>query len=365
VSAPGPEPQRVLVVGGAGFIGSHVVDQLVAAGREVRVLDLLHPLAHAGEPGYLNPGAEYVWGDLRDPEATARAVTGVDAVSHQAAMVGLGAGNGDLAAYVAHNGLATAVLLEALQRARFRGRLVLAASMAVYGEGRYRCPDHGLVAPAPRRADHLAQGLFEPPCSHCGRPLEPEAVPETAAPDPRSVYAATKLHQEHLCGIWSRETGATAIALRYHNVYGPRMPRDTPYAGVASIFRSALAAGQAPVVFEDGGQLRDFVHVADVARANLLALGAPDAASGPINVASGTPRSVGELAASLARARGGPEPRISGEFRLGDVRHVFAATERARARLGFEAAVELEAGMVELATAPLRDPVASALADAV
>jgi dTDP-L-rhamnose 4-epimerase len=345
---------RILVVGGAGFIGSHVVDELVAAGREVRVLDVLHPLAHSSEPSYLNPAAEYLWGDVREPATAAAAVAGVDAVSHQAAMVGIGVDMGDVAAYASHNDLGTAVLLGALHEARFAGRLVLGSSMAVYGEGRYRCARHGVVAPAPRDADRLARGEFEPRCARCDARLAPEPVPETAATDPRNVYAATKLHQEHLCAAWARETEATAITLRYHNVYGPRMPRETPYAGVASIFRSALAAGRAPHVFEDGAQLRDFVHVADVARANLLALDAPREVPGPVNVASGTPHSVGDLARELSRALHGPRPKATGEFRLGDVRHVFAATERARQRLGFEAVVDFESGVAEFATAPLR-----------
>jgi dTDP-L-rhamnose 4-epimerase len=358
VTASGHEPpRRVLVVGGAGFIGSHVVDQLVAAGREVRVLDSLHPLAHAGEPGYLNPVAEYVWGDVRDPGAVQRAVDGVDAVSHQAAMVGMGTDIADIGAYVAHNDLGTAVLLEALARRGFGGRLVLAGSMAVYGEGGYRCAEHGAVSAAPREPDLLSRGMFEPRCPGCARTLEPEPVPEAAAAEPRNVYAATKLHQEHLCRAWARETAASAVALRYHNVYGPRMPRDTPYAGVASIFRSALAAGRAPAVFEDGHQLRDFVHVADVARANLLALDAPGVPDGAYNVASGTPRTVGELAAALGRALGGPAPRATGEFRLGDVRHVFASITRARELLAFEPRVAFEAGVAEFARAELRDPV--------
>jgi dTDP-L-rhamnose 4-epimerase len=361
VSPGGAEqPGRILIVGGAGFVGSRVVDELVMAGREVRVLDLLHPLAHSGEPSYLNPAAEYLWGDIRDPEIAAAAVAGIDAVSHQAAMVGIGIDMGDVAAYASHNDLGTAILLGALHEARFAGRLVLASSMAVYGEGSYRCAEHGVVAPAPREAARLARGEFEPRCARCDAPLTPEPVSETAPTDPRNVYAATKLHQEHLCAAWARESGAAAIALRYHNVYGPRMPRETPYAGVASIFRSALAAGRAPLLFEDGDQLRDFVHVADVARANLLALDAPREVCGPVNVASGTPRSVGDLARELSRALDGPRPKATGEFRLGDVRHVFASAERARQRLGFEALVDFEPGVAEFATAPLRAAVPAA-----
>ena len=270
----------ILVTGGAGFIGSHVVDALLEAGEEVRVLDAFLPAAHRERPAYLDPAADLIEGDLRDPAVAERAVAGVSHVCHQAAMVGLGVDLGDMPAYVGHNDLATAELLRALAARRFDGRLVLASSMVVYGEGRYACPEHGVVAPGPRRAADLDAGRFEPPCPHCDRPLAPRSVPEDAPLDPRSVYAATKVAQEHLCAAFSRETGVPVTALRYHNVYGPRMPRDTPYAGVASIFRSALAAGRAPRVFEDGGQRRDFVHVRDVARANLLALTAPEPVPG-------------------------------------------------------------------------------------
>jgi dTDP-L-rhamnose 4-epimerase len=342
----------ILVTGGAGFIGSHVVDALLDAGQEVRVLDVLLPAAHRERPDYLDPRAEWIEGDVRDPDAVARAVDGAAAVSHQAAMVGLGIDIGDVADYVAHNDLGTAVLLRALGSAGFAGRLVLASSMVVYGEGRYACPAHGVVRPPPRHASDLDAGRFEPPCPVCGAPLEPRAVPEDAPADPRNVYAATKLAQEHLCAAFARETRATVTALRYHNVYGPRMPRDTPYAGVASIFRSALAAGERPRVFEDGGQRRDFVNVRDVARANLLALG--DTPPGAYNVASGTPRTVLDMAQALTRAFDGPAPTVTGEWRAGDVRHVFASTQAAADRLGFRAAEDFDEGMREFAAARLR-----------
>ena len=344
--------ERILVTGGAGFVGSHLVDDLVEAGHRVRVLDLLHDLAHDGKPDYLNPEAEYLWGDVRDERVVRRAVEGIGAVSHQAAMVGLGADFADVAGYVSHNSLGTAVLLRALHAAGFDGRLVLASSMVVYGEGCYRCVRHGGVSPASRSVEDLAAGSFDPACPRCGEALEPLAIGETEAADPRNVYAATKLGQEHLCASYARESGASFAALRYHNVYGPRMPRDTSYAGVASIFRSELAAGRAPRVFEDGRQLRDFVHVGDVARANRIALAG--GAEGAFNVCSGRPRSVGELAAELARAMAGPAPRVTGEFRLGDVRHVFASPALAAERLGFEAVVPFAAGVAEFAAAPLR-----------
>src|SRR3954451_22423149 len=238
----------ILVTGGAGFIGSHVADALLEAGEDVRVLDAFLPAAHRERPGYLDPRAELIEGDVRDPDVVARAVEGVSAVSHQAAMVGLGVDIGDIADYVAHNDLGTAVLLRALAARGFAGRLVLGSSMVIYGEGRYRCPDHGIVRPGPRRPDELTAGAFEPPCPECSLALVAELVPEDAPADPRNVYAATKLAQEHLCAAFARETAASLTILRYHNVYGAGMPRDTPYAGVASIFRSAYAAGRAPRV---------------------------------------------------------------------------------------------------------------------
>ncbi|HWF53302.1 MAG TPA: NAD-dependent epimerase/dehydratase family protein [Solirubrobacteraceae bacterium] len=346
----------ILVTGGAGFIGSHVVDALVDDGHQVRVLDALLPAAHAVRPDYLNPEAEFVEADVADPDAIARALRGVDAVCHQAAMVGLGLDMLDIADYVRHNDLGTAVLLKQLAATGYSGRLVLASSMVVYGEGAYTCAEHGRVAPAPRDPADLAAGAFTPPCPRCQGELQSIPVEESAPLDPRNVYAATKLHQEHLCFAFSREQGVPVTALRYHNVYGPRMPRDTPYSGVAAIFASALAAGAPPRVFEDGGQLRDFVHVRDVARANVIALTRADPAVGAFNVASGTPRSVGEMAQALADAAGpdAPRPVVTGEYRLGDVRHVFASAELAARVLGFRAAEDFHRGMAEFASAPLR-----------
>ncbi|MDP8936490.1 MAG: NAD-dependent epimerase/dehydratase family protein, partial [Actinomycetota bacterium] len=321
---------RVLVTGGAGFVGSHVVDALVARGDDVVVVDRVEPPAAVA-----NRGARYVCGDVRDEAVWEEATAGVDAVCHQAARVGLGVDFADVGGYVADNDGGTAAGLAALHARGFTGPLVLASSMVVYGEGRYRCAEHGVVRPAPRAPERLDAGAFEPPCPRCGRDLGTEPVTEDAPADPRNVYAATKLHQEHLVAAYVREhPGATAVALRYHNVYGPRMPRDTPYAGVASLFRSALARGEPPLVFEDGLQTRDFVHVTDVARANALALGSAPGGFTAFNVCSGRPRTVGDLAAALWASLGSrPDcrPVVTGRWRAGDVRHVFASPDRAAA----------------------------------
>ena len=345
---------RVLVTGGAGFIGSHVVDELVARGDEVVVVDDLDPAAHDGKPAGLSSGAEYAWRDVRDPATWRDLLGGVDAVSHQAAKVGLGVDFADVGEYVSRNDAGMACLLHALHDRRFRGRVVLASSMVVYGEGRFRCSSHGVVRPGPRRVEDLEAGRYEPPCPTCAGPLTPEPVPEDHWLDPRNVYAVTKLSQELLGAAYAREhPGVTITSLRYHNVYGPRMPRDTPYAGVASIFRSAYAAGRRPLVFEDGGQRRDFVHVADVARANVLALTNDEPAPGPFNVCSGTPRTILDMANAL-RPPNGQAPEIVGGYRLGDVRHVFADPQRAADVLGFRAAIGFDRGMHEFQTAPLR-----------
>ncbi|MEU5952526.1 NAD-dependent epimerase/dehydratase family protein [Streptomyces sp. NPDC047525] len=347
---------RVLVTGGAGFIGSHVVEALTERGHEAVVFDALLPSAHAGQP---RPPAGQRWtvGDVRDRDAVRDALRGVDAVCHQAAMVGLGKDFADAPEYVACNDLGTAVLLAAMAEAGVRD-LVLAGSMVVYGEGRYECARHGVVRPGPRAAADLDAGRFEPLCPDCGAELKPGLVSEDAPADPRNVYASTKLAQEHLAAAWARASGGRAVSLRYHNVYGPGMPRDTPYAGVASFFRSSLERGEAPQVFEDGRQRRDFVHVRDVAAANAMALEAVrerDAgAFTAYNTGSGEPHTVGEMAGELARAFGGPDAVVTGEYRLGDVRHVTADSARLRAELGWRADVGFAEGMASFAKAPLR-----------
>jgi dTDP-L-rhamnose 4-epimerase len=343
---------RVLVTGGAGFIGSHVATALSARGHDTVLVDNLLPKAH-GQSGEAGP--DVVVGDVRNPALLARLLQGVDVVCHQAAVVGHGLDPTDAPEYALHNDYGTAVLLAAMHEAGVR-RLVLASSMVVYGEGRYECAAHGVVRPKTRTQSDVDQGRYEPPCSRCDAPLSPGLVPEDAPMDPRSTYAATKAAQEFLASAWARQTGGDVWALRYHNVYGPRMPRDTPYAGVASLFRSALQRGEAPTVLEDGNQRRDFVHVTDVALANALAVeaaGAPGELT-PLNVCSGTAHTVGELATELAKACGGPAPRVVGGARPADVRHVVADPTAARTTLGFTARTTFEDGIAAFATAPLR-----------
>ncbi|MGO9924874.1 MAG: NAD-dependent epimerase/dehydratase family protein [Mycobacterium sp.] len=347
---------RVLLTGAAGFIGSRVDAALRAAGHDVIAVDALLPAAH-GPDSELPPGCRRV--DVRDGEALAPLLDGVDLVCHQAAMVGAGVNAADAPAYGAHNDYATAVLLAQMFAAGVR-RLVLASSMVVYGQGRYACPDHGLIDPVPRRRADLDVGIFEHRCPVCGLDVTWLLVNEDAALRPRSLYAASKTAQEHYALAWSEATGGSVVALRYHNVYGPGMPRDTPYSGVAAIFRSALEKGQPPEVFEDGAQMRDFVHVDDVAAANLAAVSSAAERDGFIaaNVCSGRPISILQVATALCEARrdsrGSVSPVITGQYRSGDVRHIVADPARAAEVLGFRAAVDPRDGLREFAFAPLR-----------
>jgi len=293
----------------------------------------------------------------------------VDAVCHQAAVVGAGVTVADLPAYAGHNDLGTAALLAAMHAADVH-RLVLASSMVVYGEGRYECPSHGEQSPPARTREALEAGDFDNHCPRCDAALQWRLVPESARMDPRSTYAVSKLAQEHYASAWVRQAGASAVALRYHNVYGPGMPRDTPYSGVAAMFRSSLERGEPPQVYEDGAQMRDFVHVSDVARANVLAL--KSLADGPAgrfeayNVCSGQPVAIADVARQVASgaaaakrsgtgdATAAVEPQITGGYRLGDVRHIVASPHEASLGLGFTAGVAPQDGLAEFATAPLR-----------
>ena len=342
---------NILLTGGAGFIGLHVLDVLLARGHTVRVVDSLRPDVHAKDDWRPPAPVEFIRADVRDAPALDGALKGIDAVIHLAAKVGLGVDIGDTPDYVSSNDYGTAELLAAMARADV-GRLTLASSMVVYGEGRGLCPVHGAVAPGPRLDAAMAEGQFEPPCPVCGATLAPAMVGEDVATDPRNVYATTKLAQELFSSNWARVTGGSVAAMRYHNVYGPGMPRDTPYAGVAAIFLSSLRRGVAPRVFEDGGQRRDFVHVRDIAEATVLATEQHANGVRAFNVGSGTPRTVGDMASALAMALDGPQPVVTGQYRLADVRHIVADSSRLRDELAWRARVEFVDGMKELAISP-------------
>ncbi|WP_431075319.1 NAD-dependent epimerase/dehydratase family protein [Microbacterium phyllosphaerae] len=344
----------LLVTGGAGFIGAAIVEAALAEGWRVRVLDSLRPDVHAGESPP-HPEVEFVKADVRDQEAVRRALGGVDAVCHQAAKVGLGVGIQDAPDYVSTNSLGTAVLLAEMAAAGV-GRLVLASSMVVYGEGLYLDGDRRVQAP-PRRRTDLEAGRFDPVSERTGEVLHPVSIGEEQPCDPRNVYAATKLEQELLARTWTQGGGSAAL-LRYHNVYGPGMPQGTPYAGVASLFRSALERDEAPRVFEDGRQRRDFIHVRDVAGANIAALRWTQSVAGAtaraFNVATGVPHTIGEFADVLAEAFRGPSPVRTGEFRMGDVRHITASADRIADELDWRASVGFDDGVRDFARAPLR-----------
>lgn len=342
---------RVLLTGAAGFIGSRVGAALAADGHDVVGVDLMLPAAHG--PGR-RPPRHCRRVDVADPDALAPLLDGVDVVCHQAAMVGAGVDAADAPEYGRHNDYATTVLLAQMHAAGCR-RLVLASSMVVYGQGRYACPDHGAVDPLPRRREDLDAGNFEHRCPIGGGQLRWQLVDEDAPLRPRSLYAASKTAQENYALAWAEAVQGSVVALRYHNVYGPGMPRDTPYSGVAAIFRSALERGEAPEVFEDGGQMRDFVHVDDVAAANLKAVATHDDGFVAVNVCSGQPISIRDVAEQLSAASGGPAPRVTGQYRSGDVRHIVADPVRARKLLGFSATIHPHDGLRGFAKAPLRD----------
>jgi len=344
--------KRVLITGGAGFIGSHLADELLARGYRVRALDSLVPQVHGEDcrrPEYLAADVELLKGDVRDRRAVDRALRNVDAVFHFAAAVGVGQSMYEIAHYTSINTLGTAVLLEALSQKPVE-KLVVASSMSIYGEGLYRTPDGRVVEAQDRTLQQLQQGTWEP-TGPDGEPLQPFPTPEGKAPTLSSVYALGKYDQERLCLMIGRAYGIPTVALRFFNVYGPRQALSNPYTGVLAIFASRLLNGNAPLIFEDGLQQRDFVSVHDVARACRLALESTVAAGGIFNVGSGTSMTIRAVAAQMAEALGRRQlrPEITGKYRVGDVRHCFADTTLASKVLGYEARVSFTEGLVELA----------------
>ena len=347
------ERLNVLVTGGAGFIGSHLVDALVERGHRVRVLDALVAQVHgeAEAPQYLNPEAEFVRADVCDPDAVARALEGVDVVYHEAAEVGVGQSMYEIRRYVRANDMGTAVLLESLVNNRGRVRkLVVASSMSIYGEGAYACEACDATAhPKLRPAEQLRERRWEVECPTCGGELRPAPTNEDKPLFPTSVYAVTKQDQEQFCLVVGRAYNIPTVALRYFNVYGTRQALSNPYTGVCAIFSSRLLNDQVPVVFEDGRQERDFVHVSDIVQANLLALETDRADYQAVNVGTGRATSINEVARLLAAGLGKDlKPELVGKYREGDIRHCVADITRARELLGYEPRVTLEAGVPEL-----------------
>jgi dTDP-L-rhamnose 4-epimerase len=346
---------RVLVTGGAGFVGSHLVDALVARGHRVRVFDSLEPQVHgegACRPAYLHPEAELVVGTMTDREALRAALAGVEVVFHQAAAVGVAQSMYAIERYVRENAVGVAVLLELLTTEREHlsvRRLITASSMAAYGEGQYRCVEHGVVFPELRLREQFERGEWEVRCPVCGRSVAPEPTPETKPLQPASVYAITKRDHEELCLAVGRAIGLPTVALRYFGIYGPRQALSNPYTGVLAIFASRLLNGKSPVVYEDGRQLRDLVHVADIVQGNILAMEREDVAYDVFNIGTGRPLAIGEVAAAMCRELApGLEPQISNTYRAGDVRHCYADIAKARRLLGYEPTMPLEAGLRNL-----------------
>ena len=343
---------RVLITGGAGFIGSHLSDRLLSEGHEVRALDRLDPQVHGdARPDYLDPGVELHVGDVRDRDAVAAALDGIDAVVHFAAAVGVGQSMYEIERYMSVNAIGCAVLLEEVVRRRDKiAKILVASSMSIYGEGQYANPrtgEHGL-APGLRPEAQLAQREWEV-LDDEGLPLVPEPTAETKQLRPTSIYAISKRDHEEMVLAVGAAYGIPAVALRFFNVYGERQALSNPYTGVAAIFASRLLNGRPPLVFEDGRQPRDFIAVRDVARCSALALARTEADGQAVNVGTGIATSGLDVADALGGGLGvDAEPQIVGEYRAGDIRHCYADTRRAHALLGFESEIPFERGMGDL-----------------
>lgn len=345
--------KRVLVTGGAGFVGSHLVDALLADGHSVRVYDNLTPQVHPqGTPSYLVGDVELVPGDMRDLARLRVVVSDVDVIFHLAAAVGVGQSMYEIAHYMGTNTLGTANLLQAILDSNCKiEKLVVASSMSIYGEGKYACDICGDMAPQPRQAEQLRQKLWEVYCPQCDRALTPVATDESKPLQCTSIYALSKKDQEEMCLLFGRTYGVPVVALRYFNIYGPRQALSNPYTGVAAIFASRLMNGNSPLIFEDGNQMRDFVSVHDVVQANLLAMQSDEANGKALNIGSGRPISIRDVSLVLSDAlRVGIKPVTTGKYRAGDIRHCFADISEAERVLGYKSSVEFADGIRELVT---------------
>lgn len=345
------ERLNILVTGGAGFIGSHLVDALIEQGHRVRVLDLLVSQVHGGEkPRHINPKAEFLYGDICDRNLVDRALEGIDAVFHKAAEVGVGQSMYEMQRYVRTNSLGTAVLLEGIvERRRKIRKFVVASSMSIYGEGSYSCHRCGPVAPQLRPTVQLLDRRWEVECPRCNAVLKAAPTAEEKPLFPTSIYAITKQDQEQMCLVVGRAYDIPTVVLRYFNVYGPRQALSNPYTGVCAIFSSRLLNDQAPIIFEDGRQTRDFIHVSDIVQANLLALESERAINHAVNVGTGIPTSIRHIAELLASGLGRDiQAEAVGRYREGDIRHCVADITLARRLLGYEPRVMLQQGIPEL-----------------
>jgi dTDP-L-rhamnose 4-epimerase len=342
---------HILITGGAGFIGSHLADELIRCGHHVRALDNMATQVHGengGRPGYLHPGVVLHRGDVRDGAAVRTALQGIDVVYHLAAAVGVGQSMYEIEHYTSTNNLGTAVLLQELVRRPVQ-RLIVASSMSIYGEGLYARPDGAVVEAAERELDQLKIGDWEPR-DRDGEPLLPLPTPETKPPALSSVYALSKYDQERMCLMIGRAYGIPTVALRLFNVFGTRQALSNPYTGVLAIFASRLLNNNAPFIFEDGLQRRDFVSVYDVVQAFRLALDSPAAPGHAFNIGSGRSYTVRDVADMLRKVLGrSNRPEVCGKYRVGDIRHCFADISLATRVLGYRPAVTLEDGIAELA----------------
>jgi dTDP-L-rhamnose 4-epimerase len=342
---------KILVTGGAGFIGSFIVDALVRRGYQVRVFDNLEPQVHSGKtPPYLNPHAECIWGDIRDYEALKKAMAGMDAIFHEAAMVGVGQSMFAVRKYVEVNSTGTANLLDVLANTDHTvQKLIVASSMSIYGEGLYRNAGGQIIEAEERCEANLTCKRWECYDPKTGEPLTPYPTPETKTVHSASIYAITKKNQEEQVMVFGRAHRLPVVGLRYFNTYGPRQSLNNPYTGVAAIFLNRLKLGQPLLIFEDGQQQRDFVSVHDVAQANLLALEKPEADHHVFNVGSGNPISIKALGLAIMKEAGKEVPLdINAKFRKGDIRHCYADISKIRQHLGFEPSISLQDGLREL-----------------
>jgi dTDP-L-rhamnose 4-epimerase len=342
---------KVLVTGGAGFIGSHLVDKLVEEGHQVRVYDCLEPQVHHGnKPSFLNDKAEYIFADIRDKEKLKEALKDIEVVSHQASQVGVGQSMYEIEKYVSHNSVGTAVLLDLIVNTENKvKKIIVASSMSIYGEGAYKCGNCGAVYPYLRSEEQLKERAWEMKCPKCGEEVRPQATSEEKPLFPTSIYATTKRSQEEMCLEVGRAYKIPTVALRYFNVYGPRQSLSNPYTGVAAIFLSRVKNDKNPLIFEDGRQSRDFIYISDIVQANMLVLEKDKADYDFFNVGTGKPHSILDIAETIISLYGKElKPEILGKFRAGDIRHCYSDISKISKKLGFKPAVSFKEGMKKL-----------------